>query len=259
MNGAGRKPRNSTGRALEDDSTLPPEIHVQAGHAFKESGEFVLAEHHYRTAVASGKRDPDFYMQLGHLLKITGRAARLGLPMRRLSLSTRLLLRRSRKSDCFCPTGLWWWGIAYGWDFARPGESHSGVVTLKGWLVGSAPVASLRLMADGRLLCEMSHGLGRPDIATRLPDVSHAARAGIEAQLDSCLLPDGSHSLNVAAVFVDGTKARLPLQLLVENRLERRGDLLLRLERYRLDQENLLAADNLFLRGVLLSPKKVVA
>jgi hypothetical protein len=58
-------------------------------------------------------------------------------------------------------------------------------------------------------------------------------------------------------VFLDGTKARIPLQLLVENRLERCGDVLLRLERHRLDQENVLAADNLFLRGELLSPKKI--
>jgi tetratricopeptide (TPR) repeat protein len=159
-----------------------------AGHAFKESGEFGRAEHHYRTAFASGKRDPDFYVQLGHILKITGRPAEAWAAYEEALAIEPAFAPAQQEIGVLLSEGPVGGASAhYGWDFARPGESRSGVVTLKGWLVGSAPVASLRLVADARSLCEMAHGLERPDITSRFPDVPHAARAGIEAHLDSCL------------------------------------------------------------------------
>lgn len=50
-------------------------IHVQAGHMFKEAGEFELAGHHYRLAAALMPEDADLALQLGHFHKTTGSLA----------------------------------------------------------------------------------------------------------------------------------------------------------------------------------------
>ncbi|WP_242097989.1 glycosyltransferase family 9 protein [Sphingomonas sp. CROZ-RG-20F-R02-07] len=50
-------------------------VHVQAGHMFKEAGEFALAEHHYQLAVELMPDDADLALQLGHFHKTTGQLA----------------------------------------------------------------------------------------------------------------------------------------------------------------------------------------
>ncbi len=48
-------------------------IHVQAGHMFKEAGQFDRAEAHYRKAERYMPSDPDLHLQLGHFYKRAGR------------------------------------------------------------------------------------------------------------------------------------------------------------------------------------------
>ncbi len=50
-------------------------IHVQAGHMFKEAGEFGPAEEHYRLAAGLMPEDADLALQLGHFYKTVGRLA----------------------------------------------------------------------------------------------------------------------------------------------------------------------------------------
>ena len=49
------------------------EIHVQAGHMFKEAGELPAAERHYLDASKLLPTDADLALQLGHFYKIAGR------------------------------------------------------------------------------------------------------------------------------------------------------------------------------------------
>jgi ADP-heptose:LPS heptosyltransferase len=51
------------------------DLHVQAGHMFKEAGDWSLAERHYRTAVEKMPADADLALQLGHFFKVGGRLA----------------------------------------------------------------------------------------------------------------------------------------------------------------------------------------
>ncbi len=48
-------------------------VHVQAGHMFKESGDFAAAERHYDEAARRMPKDADLALQLGHFYKIAGR------------------------------------------------------------------------------------------------------------------------------------------------------------------------------------------
>lgn len=48
-------------------------VHVQAGHMFKEAGQFERAEFHYRSAHALMPTDADLQLQLGHFYKLAGR------------------------------------------------------------------------------------------------------------------------------------------------------------------------------------------
>jgi ADP-heptose:LPS heptosyltransferase len=59
----------------EAASLLPTrhDLHVQAGHMFKEARNFPSAEDHYRVAAEHMPRDADLALQLGHFFKIAGR------------------------------------------------------------------------------------------------------------------------------------------------------------------------------------------
>ncbi len=48
-------------------------VHIQAGHMFKEAGEFDEAEGHYKAAMALTPNDADLALQFGHFSKIVGR------------------------------------------------------------------------------------------------------------------------------------------------------------------------------------------
>jgi ADP-heptose:LPS heptosyltransferase/tetratricopeptide (TPR) repeat protein len=61
--------------ALRLEPDLGP-IHVQAGHMFKEAGEFEQAEHHYNEALKLMPDDADLTLQLGHFYKVLGRPDR---------------------------------------------------------------------------------------------------------------------------------------------------------------------------------------
>jgi Flp pilus assembly protein TadD len=50
---------------------------VQYGHALKEAGDRRQAEEAYRRALALDPGLPDTHLQLGHLLKLQGRLARI--------------------------------------------------------------------------------------------------------------------------------------------------------------------------------------
>lgn len=50
-------------------------LHVQAGHMFKEAGEFIEAEAHYAIAATLTPNDPDLALQQGHFFKLAGRMA----------------------------------------------------------------------------------------------------------------------------------------------------------------------------------------
>ena len=58
--------------ALRLQPDLGP-IHVQAGHMFKETGDYPAAERHYDQAMGLMPDDADLALQLGHFYKIQGR------------------------------------------------------------------------------------------------------------------------------------------------------------------------------------------
>ncbi|MDO6413662.1 glycosyltransferase family 9 protein [Sphingomonas sp. BIUV-7] len=49
------------------------DLHVQAGHMFKEGGDLARAEQHYRSAERLMPEDADLALQFGHFLKVAGR------------------------------------------------------------------------------------------------------------------------------------------------------------------------------------------
>lgn len=51
------------------------DLHVQAGHMFKEGGDLSAAERHYRRAAENMPDDADLALQLGHFFKTSGRLA----------------------------------------------------------------------------------------------------------------------------------------------------------------------------------------
>jgi ADP-heptose:LPS heptosyltransferase len=59
--------------ALANDAEGDPSIHIQAGHMFKEAGEYSSAEDHYRKARRHLPNDADLAMQFGHFYKLSGR------------------------------------------------------------------------------------------------------------------------------------------------------------------------------------------
>ncbi len=60
----------AAGRLLPD-----PHVSVQAGHMFKEAGDFETAEEHYLVALAALPDDADLALQMGHFYKVAGRRA----------------------------------------------------------------------------------------------------------------------------------------------------------------------------------------
>ena len=52
-----------------------PEVHVQAGHMFKEAGDLGRAEDHYLRALKDMPDDADLALQLGHFYKVADRSA----------------------------------------------------------------------------------------------------------------------------------------------------------------------------------------
>ena len=73
LRGAGRHYDAGVLYAAAVDILPDPRLRIQAGHMFKEAGDFAAAEEHYLAAVTALPGDADLAMQLGHFCKVAGR------------------------------------------------------------------------------------------------------------------------------------------------------------------------------------------
>ncbi len=82
-------------------------------------------------------------------------------------------------------------------------------LTVRGWcqLLGGSPVEPVEFHVDGVLARILSlERFPRPDVASVIPEIGDASRAGYAAQLDASALSPGPHALRVTFRAVDGRR-----------------------------------------------------
>jgi hypothetical protein len=92
-------------------------------------------------------------------------------------------------------------------DFPPPQGTVSSRFTFSGWATSSSsPVAGVAIQVDGSLLGNAIYGLARPDACAAVPaQGAGCPNVGWSYSLDTALLNDGAHTLQVVATTANGT------------------------------------------------------
>jgi hypothetical protein len=105
-------------------------------------------------------------------------------------------------------------------DSPSQGDTISGIVTLDGWVIDDAGVASVELRIDGNIQGLASYGRPRDDVARDYPGLPGSPHFGFSLKFDSRTLASGEHTLEVVAEDTSGNASQLrpgPVTINVEN------------------------------------------
>jgi len=129
------------------------DLHVQAGHMFKEAGDLPSAERHYRVAAEHMPHDADLALQLGHFFKIAGRLGEAADSYRRALALAPGWSEPQREIDAIATAG--WKGEATSNQDLLPIEldpgrsAESRVISADIYKLNLAPELAPRPIADG--------------------------------------------------------------------------------------------------------------
>ena len=181
-----------------------PHVSVQAGHMFKEVGDFAAAEVHYRAALAALPEDADLALQLGHFYKVSGQPDEAVRWFRRaLALDPRLsdAANEAARLEAAPPAVGGVIAALLGEASATPPLNSvvieqiggagpmRGVEAVRGFCLAAWPHATVELFLDGeRVISER---------AVTVPDAQGAMRHVFNLWHDFSPVPVGAHRLEV--------------------------------------------------------------
>ena len=104
-------------------------------------------------------------------------------------------------------------------DNPRQGKVLSGIVSWFGWAVGETqPIRDVQFFFDGgNKGLTVGYGGEREDVAATYPNVTDANRSGFAVALNTRLLTNGPHTLDVVATNTNGETATTSVDFLVSN------------------------------------------
>ncbi len=101
----------------------------------------------------------------------------------------------------------------------QPGAQNAvvvGLTTVSGWAIDdNGPIASVTILVDGASMGTATYGNSRPDVCAAYP--GRTCNSGWTFSLDTTLIPDGSHTLQVAGVSTGGDRLTLSTRFTVAN------------------------------------------
>ena len=84
-------------------------------------------------------------------------------------------------------------------DFPAAGQAVSGIVSVNGWAAGTPSVNTTKLYVDGIYYGDLGYGGSRDDVKNALPTVANAGLSGFSAAINTRLMTNGSHTLEIRA------------------------------------------------------------
>jgi len=111
--------------------------------------------------------------------------------------------------------------IVIGVDRPVVGESLSGLVAIGGWAIdktSGVAISGVAILVDGVSRGAASYGGARPDVCAVFGNEAGCPNVGWNALLDTTLLANGAHTLEVQVSSIDGHEATVGSSFYVENR-----------------------------------------
>jgi hypothetical protein len=84
-------------------------------------------------------------------------------------------------------------------DFPSQNQVMSGIVSVNGWAAGSTQVDTVVLYVDGKYYGDVGYGGSRNDVKNAMPGVANAGLSGFAVALNTRLMKNGSHTLEIKA------------------------------------------------------------
>lgn len=98
--------------------------------------------------------------------------------------------------------------VALNIDSPGPGQALSGTAGLDGWAINmnGVPIQSVQVLVDGTLYGMATYGNSRPDVCQAFPSAGGCPNVGWTYLLDTTAFANGSHTLQIRAIAVDGSQ-----------------------------------------------------
>jgi N-acetylmuramoyl-L-alanine amidase len=94
----------------------------------------------------------------------------------------------------------------------------SGSATVTGWAIdNNAAISNVAVAVDGISFGNASYGVGRPDVCAVFPGRAGCPNVGWSFLLNTTLLADGSHTLDITGTSAGGQKSTLTSTFSVSN------------------------------------------
>lgn len=102
-------------------------------------------------------------------------------------------------------------------DFPAANQVVSGIVSVNGWAAGIPVVDTVVLYVDGKYYGDMGYGGSRNDVKNAMPGTPNAALSGFAAAVNTRLMPNGTHTLEIKAFNVNNEVSAQSVTVSVSN------------------------------------------
>lgn len=102
-------------------------------------------------------------------------------------------------------------------DFPAENQVVSGIVSINGWAAGNPLVDEVVLYVDGNYYGDVGYGGSRDDVKNALPTTPNAALSGFAVALNTRLMMNGTHTLEIRAFNENGEVSTQSVTVSVSN------------------------------------------
>lgn len=102
-------------------------------------------------------------------------------------------------------------------DFPAANQVMSGIVSVNGWAAGNPQVDEVVLYVDGKYYGNVGYGGSRDDVKNAMPGTPNAALSGFSVAVNTRLMTNGSHTLEVKAFNVNNEVSTQSVTVSVSN------------------------------------------
>lgn len=102
-------------------------------------------------------------------------------------------------------------------DFPVANQVVSGIVSMYGWATGSPAVDAVALYVDGKYYGDLGYGGSRDDVKHAMPGMPNAALSGFAAAVNTRLMANGAHTLEIRAFNTNNEVSTQSVTMLVSN------------------------------------------
>lgn len=102
-------------------------------------------------------------------------------------------------------------------DFPAANQVVSGIVSVNGWAAGTPAVDTVVLYVDGKYYGDLGYGGSRDDVKNAMPGTPNAALSGFAAAVNTRLMSNGTHTLEVKAFNANNEVSSQTVPMVVSN------------------------------------------